>query len=265
MACAVGLAMLATWLTRQAAGRHNAWRMGAIVVALAVSLGAVVQAAVLSNHWTPLSGQTFARVGNATASELASVDARIPADAETIVSQGVVGRFAQRHNLPPLLRHLPRWSDGAVVRGARSTSSSFRPRVSSRRRSPARWGCPHASRGGPPDSGASWRLRICLAGAQGKAFGDLPALAHRGGVVPSARFYAAWMVEVPVIDIQPLRNAGSTEAMDVAQCFMRPARRWGFSPSSVTAWTRRCGTALRRRPAGSSTSPRWRNGRSPWR
>ena len=101
MACAVGLAMLSTWLTRQAAGRRQMWRTGSIVLALVLSAGAVVQAAVLSNHWTPLSGQTFARVGNATAAELASVDARIPSGAETIVSQGVVGRFAQRHNYYP--------------------------------------------------------------------------------------------------------------------------------------------------------------------
>jgi uncharacterized membrane protein len=112
MACAVGIAMLATWLTRQATGRRPMWRTASIVLALVLSVGAAAQAAVLSNHWTPISGQTFERVGNATATELASVDARIPSGAEAIVSQGVVGRFAQRHTYYPYFDVFP---DGQTV------------------------------------------------------------------------------------------------------------------------------------------------------
>ena len=103
MACAVGVPMLATWLARQGHGRHHLPRLGLITLALALAVGAVAQTAVMSARWTPLSGQTFGRVSLTTATELASVSAQIPERAETIVSQGVVGRFAQRHNFYPLL------------------------------------------------------------------------------------------------------------------------------------------------------------------
>jgi uncharacterized membrane protein len=107
MAGAVGIAMLATWLTRQSAGRHRRLQVASMILALVLSVGAVVQTAVLSNHWTPLSGQTFERVGPSTAAELSAVSARIPGGAETIVSQGVVGRFAQRHNFYPYFDVFP--------------------------------------------------------------------------------------------------------------------------------------------------------------
>jgi len=101
MAGAVGIAMFATWLTRQGRGRDHRVRVGLIAVALALTIGALAQTAVLSAHWTPLSGQMFARVDSATAAKLSSVSAQIPGRAETIVSQGVVGRFAQRHTFYP--------------------------------------------------------------------------------------------------------------------------------------------------------------------
>ncbi len=112
MACAVGIAMLATWLTRQGQRRGPLLRIGLIAVALALSIGAVAQTAVESAHWTPLSGQTFERVDSAAAGELASVSAQIPGNAETIVSQGVVGRFAQRHVFYP---YLDVFADGQSV------------------------------------------------------------------------------------------------------------------------------------------------------
>jgi hypothetical protein len=60
-----------------------------------------VETALFSAHFTPLSGQTFAKVDDAAAAQLAAVSARIPDGAETIVSQGVVGRFAQRREFYP--------------------------------------------------------------------------------------------------------------------------------------------------------------------
>jgi hypothetical protein len=72
----------------------------------------VIQTAVLSAHWTPKSGQMFSAVDTSTAAELARVDAQIPASAETVVSQGVVGRFAQRHAYYP---YFDVFADGQTV------------------------------------------------------------------------------------------------------------------------------------------------------
>ncbi len=59
-----------------------------------------------------MSGQAFARVDSATAAELASVSARVPGQAETVVSQGVAGRFAQRHTFYP---YFDAFADGQTV------------------------------------------------------------------------------------------------------------------------------------------------------
>jgi hypothetical protein len=75
--------------------------VAAVVVALGLAGGAVIQTAVLSAHWTPLSGQAFDKVSTASATELAYVDRHISSTDETIVSQGVVGRFSQRHTYYP--------------------------------------------------------------------------------------------------------------------------------------------------------------------
>ena len=112
MAVAVGIAMVATWLTRLGERFDRRWRVGFTALALALAAGAVVQTAVLSAHWTPKSGQMFAAVDDATAAELAHVDAQIPASDETVVSQGVVGRFAQRHTYYP---YFDVFADGQTV------------------------------------------------------------------------------------------------------------------------------------------------------
>jgi hypothetical protein len=112
MACAIGIAMLATWLTRQGTGRSHRWRVALAALALVLAVGAVVETALFSAHFTPKSGQTFAKVDDATAAQLASVSARIPDQAETIVSQGVVGRFAQRHSFYP---YFDVFADGQIV------------------------------------------------------------------------------------------------------------------------------------------------------
>jgi hypothetical protein len=112
MAVAVGIAMVATWLTRLGARLDGRWRIGLTALALALAAGAVIQTAVLSAHWTPKSGQMFAAVDNATAAELARVEAQIPASGEAVVSQGVVGRFAQRHAFYP---YFDVFADGQTV------------------------------------------------------------------------------------------------------------------------------------------------------
>ena len=112
MAVAVGIAMVATWLTRQSERLDRRWRLGITALALALAVGAVIQTAVVSAHWTPMSGQMFSRVDSSTAAELATVEAKIPAHDETVVSQGVVGRFAQRHNFYP---YFDAFADGQTV------------------------------------------------------------------------------------------------------------------------------------------------------
>lgn len=101
LACAVGIAMLATWLTRQSERRGRHWRTGVAALALVLLVVAAAEAVGMSAYWTPKSGQMFSRVDSATAARLAAVDGQIPPGAETIVSQGVVGRFAQRHAFYP--------------------------------------------------------------------------------------------------------------------------------------------------------------------
>jgi hypothetical protein len=112
VACAIGIAMLATWLTRQGSGRSARWRTGLAVFAIVLAVGSVVETALFSAHFTPLSGQTFAKVDDATAAQLSAVSAKIPNGAETVVSQGVVGRFAERHVFYP---YFDVFADGQTV------------------------------------------------------------------------------------------------------------------------------------------------------
>jgi hypothetical protein len=112
VACAIGIAMLATWLARQGTGRSVRWRSGLAVFAIVLAVGSVVETALFSAHFTPLSGQTFAKVDDATAAQLSAVSAKIPNGAETVVSQGVVGRFAERHVFYP---YFDVFADGQTV------------------------------------------------------------------------------------------------------------------------------------------------------
>ena len=70
---------------------------------LAVAAAILVQALVLSAVWVPRARTEFFVVGGAAASRLATVQAGIPAGAEVIASQGVVGRFANRVSIYPFL------------------------------------------------------------------------------------------------------------------------------------------------------------------
>jgi Predicted membrane protein (DUF2079) len=113
IACAIGVSMLVTWIARFASaaddgrGGRSFVKVGATIVAFLLPVAALVQTAVMSAHWIPLSGQTFERVGAPAAHRLGALDAQIPTTAETIVSQGVVGRFAQRRNFYPYLDVYP--------------------------------------------------------------------------------------------------------------------------------------------------------------
>jgi hypothetical protein len=124
LACAVGIAMLATWLAErgraldgpgQGHGRghgHGRWRIGLAALALVLAAGAAAETVGMSAYWTPKSNQEFALVDDATAAQLAKVSAMIPDGAETVVSQGVVGRFAQRHAFYP---YFDAFADGQTV------------------------------------------------------------------------------------------------------------------------------------------------------
>ena len=82
--CLAGVIWIA-WLCR----RH---RRTALVIAGVTAVQAIGWAAV----WGPQIPAQWLRVSNSEAATLASVEARIPASAEVIASQGVVGRFSAR-------------------------------------------------------------------------------------------------------------------------------------------------------------------------
>jgi Predicted membrane protein (DUF2079) len=81
----VGTVAVLCWLVR----RH---RRAALALAGLVAAQAVGWAAV----WGPVTPGQWLRVPTAAAATLASVDSRIPASAEVIASQGVLGRFSSR-------------------------------------------------------------------------------------------------------------------------------------------------------------------------
>ena len=84
----VGTVVVLAWLLR----RH---RRTALVVAGVAAAQAIGWAAI----WGPQIPIQWLRVSGAEAGTLASVQARIPASAEVIASQGVVGRFSGRTHL----------------------------------------------------------------------------------------------------------------------------------------------------------------------
>lgn len=87
----VGTVAVLAWLLR----RH---RRAAFVLAGVVAAQAIGWAAV----WGPRTPGQWLRVSNAEAATLTSVVARIPASAEVVASQGVVGRFSERTLVYPL-------------------------------------------------------------------------------------------------------------------------------------------------------------------
>ena len=94
MAVCAGAVPVLVWAARRRS-RLVWWACGLLAVA------GLVQALVVSVRTTPQARTTFARVGPATASTLATVAARVPPDAEVVVSQGVMGRFGGRRWIYP--------------------------------------------------------------------------------------------------------------------------------------------------------------------
>lgn len=97
LACALGVVFFMSWLARR--GRST---LG-LVMALVVGAIALVQTVAMGVHWAPIAKDTFDKVSGPTAHELARVLKEVPPRAEAVVSQGVMGRFGERHLIYPYL------------------------------------------------------------------------------------------------------------------------------------------------------------------
>jgi len=87
----VGTIAVFCWLVR----RH---RVAALAVAGLVAVQALGWAAV----WGPMTSGEWLRVPASAAATLAGIEQRIPASAEVVASQGVVGRFSPRAHIHPM-------------------------------------------------------------------------------------------------------------------------------------------------------------------
>jgi uncharacterized membrane protein len=92
----VGTVMVLLWLGRL---RWSGRRLVASVLAIAV----LVQVVVLAVVWIPRAHTQFAVVGGPTSATLSELQPKIPDGAEVVVSQGVIGRFANRRLVFPFL------------------------------------------------------------------------------------------------------------------------------------------------------------------
>jgi hypothetical protein len=90
----VGSVTVLTWILHRWNGR---------VIAPVLGCAALVQVLIVSAIWIPKIPSTFSMVNSPTAGQLSQVQQRIPADAEAIVSQGVIGRFGSRQLVYPFL------------------------------------------------------------------------------------------------------------------------------------------------------------------
>jgi hypothetical protein len=84
---AVGAVSVLAWMARRR-------RRGAMALASAIGLAALIQACVVSAHVAPQARTMFAPVSAATAAEVGRVYGQIPPASEAVVSIGVIGRFA---------------------------------------------------------------------------------------------------------------------------------------------------------------------------
>jgi len=100
----VGGVTLLTWLARRG-------RWGPVVMWIVAGL-ALVQVAVVSVDWLSKIPGEFLQVNSVTAGQLHRAQARIPADAEVIASQGVIGRFGGHEYLYP---YLNLFADGQTI------------------------------------------------------------------------------------------------------------------------------------------------------
>lgn len=73
------------------------------VVAAVLGTAALAQALVVSAQWVPQISPALLQVDGATAAQLSRVQSLIPAGAEVIVSQGVMGRFGDRRLVYPFI------------------------------------------------------------------------------------------------------------------------------------------------------------------
>jgi hypothetical protein len=92
----VGTVAVLGWLMR----RH---RRAALLLAVLLAVQAMGWAAI----WAPRTPGQWLRVASPAAATLANINARIPASAEVIASQGVVGRFSGREDVQSLARPRP--------------------------------------------------------------------------------------------------------------------------------------------------------------
>jgi uncharacterized membrane protein len=92
----VGTIMVLSWLGRI---RWSGRRIVASVVALAI----LVQVVAIAAIWIPRASTQFAVVDGSTAAALSELQSKIPNGAEVVVSQGVIGRFADRRLVFPFL------------------------------------------------------------------------------------------------------------------------------------------------------------------
>jgi uncharacterized membrane protein len=110
----VGSVMVLLWLGRR---RWSGRRLIASVVAVAV----LVQVVVLAALWIPRARTQFAVIDGATAATLTQLQPKVPDGAEVVVSQGVIGRFADRRLVFPFLdvdsggQIVPVYGSGPVV------------------------------------------------------------------------------------------------------------------------------------------------------
>ena len=92
----IGTVAVLLWMIRST-HRVLGWIAAILVVAV------LVQAVVLSVVWIPRARTEFLTVSGPAAAKLAQAEAGIPAGAEVIASQGIIGRFANRVAIYPFL------------------------------------------------------------------------------------------------------------------------------------------------------------------
>ena len=106
----VGGVTVFTWLVRKG-------RWGPVTMWV-VSALAAVQVVVVATQWIPKIPNEFLQVNPATAGQLRQAQSQIPAAAEVIASQGIIGRFGARQSLYPYLNS---FADGQTIPVTAST------------------------------------------------------------------------------------------------------------------------------------------------
>ena len=92
----IGTAVALAWVFRS---RAKIVRWLVVPIGLAI----LVQSIVLSSTWIPRARTQFLEVNSAAATQLEKLQAVIPSKDEVVVSQGVLGRFANRARVFPFL------------------------------------------------------------------------------------------------------------------------------------------------------------------